>query len=523
MHHCVTRSSRRPVRVALALALMVPLITSRASAQPGATPDLLVYHQITDLGDETVGVGGPEISADGTRIVFTDAPGSGDPALPNRILVIDADGAGLTEVDSYQPKCFCASLVDISADGSTVLSTEGLQLRIADAGGARELLSIGEIGAIRLSASGDTAFFLVRRDTSTADGGILVPRGVWAIDAIGDNLRQIVSAEDIADLFDITIEETGCCFYGDGMPFDVSATGDEIVFGAYAIGEYVLGVNGDGGNLHQLAGPYLYVKNVAISGDGSTVAFDIVPPDNSNNKVGLVDFAGGEPQGIMTATGSGFDDILHLSDDGSSLLLTPISYLVDTATGDMRQLAVLTPGAPGQTSLLADGMVRASMNADATRFVYVMNSIRCADCANQHEQLGTLDIAPTGLGAAPILTAPTIDPDEIANDSVDVTTTSVAVESEGEIIAVGVVALLDGIYDINIGYGAILLDDGLTPDAHANDDIFTNGTLYYTPVIARPDDTGPRTLRYQAEIETPDGLHHATALDAGTLTVVVAP
>ena len=519
----------RPSAVRLivaSVAILSMTFPSVSLAQVEANPDTLVYHQITDLGDDFIGVASPEISADGSTIVFADVFGASDATKPNRIFVVDADGSNLTEVDSYRPNCGCGALLAISEDGGVVLSSDSMQLRIADAGGARELLAIGgnEIGSVRLSADGETAFFLVRRDTGTTDGATLIPRGVWAIDADGDNLRQIVAAEDIADLLDITIEEIGCCFYGDGMPFDVSASGDEVVFGAYAgDGEHVFGVSGDGGNLQDLAGPFSWVKNVAISGDGSTVAFDIVPLDNGDNDVGLVDFAGGDSQVLATATGSSFDDILHLSEDGSKLLLTPLSYLVDTATGDRRQLAVVTPGGSSHSELLGEGMVRASMSADATRFVYVMRYIRCADCANQHEQLATLEIGPADLGAAPVLTDATIDPDEIATDSVSVATASVAIESEGMAIAAGVVALRDGVYDINLAFGAVLLDDGLTPDATANDDVFTNGSLRYSQSAVRADDTGPRTLRYQAEIETPDGLRHASALDSGTLSVVAAP
>jgi hypothetical protein len=507
------------------LLLSAPIITVTAIAQTEAPdPDLLVYHQITNLGDDFLGVASPQMSSDGTTIAFADPFGGSDPEKPNRVFVIDADGGDPTEVDSYRPNCGCPAHIAISADGSVVVSTDSMQVRIADGGGARELLSItsNEIGGIRLSADGETAFFLVRRDVAAVDGTLLT-RGVWAIGASGDNLRQIVAADDIADLFGIAIEATGCCFYADGMPFDVSASGDEIVFGAYAgDGEHVLAVSGDGSNLHDLAGPFNWVKNVAVSGDGSTVAFDIVPLDNGNNEVGLVDFAGGDPQIIATATGSSSHDVLRLSDDGSKLLLTPLSHLVDTSTGDRRQLAVLTPGAGGHDALLAEGMARAAMNADATRFSYVMRYIRCADCANLHEQIATLDIGPAALGAAPALSDATIDPTEIADDSVEVATASVAVETEGEIVAVGAVFLRDGVYDVNLAFDAKLLDDGLTADARANDDIFTNGALRYSQAVAREDDTGPRSIRYQAEIETPDGLRHATALDAGTLTVTAA-
>ena len=307
------------------------------------------------------------------------------------------------------------------------------------------------------------------------------------------------------------------------MPFDVSASGDEVVFGAFAPGgERVLGVGGDGGDLHELAGPFSWVKNVAVSGDGTTVAFDVIPLDNGDHEVGLVDFAGGDSRVLAPPRAPRFDDILHLSADGSSLLLTPSSY-----PHRHRHRRPAPARRPHSRRVQPDTSPRRRNGPGLDerrrhRFLYVMRHIRCADCANQHEQLATLDIGPANLGAAPVLTDAAIDPDEIANDSVDVATASIAITSEGTNVAAGVVALLDGVYDVNLAFGAILVDDGLTPDANANDDIFTNGSLRYSLTITRPDDTGPRTLRYQAEIETPDGLRHATAIDSGTLTVVAA-
>ena len=47
----------------------------------------------------------------------------------------------------------------------------------------------------RLLRDGETVFFLVRRDAATADGAMPLARGVWAIDAGGDNLRQVIGAE----------------------------------------------------------------------------------------------------------------------------------------------------------------------------------------------------------------------------------------------------------------------------------------------------------------------------------------
>ena len=518
-----------PVRVrraafrltAATFAVLSMCAPSASAAQVALGPDTLVYHQITDLGDDVFGVAAPELSADGQVAVFADAPGTGDELTPNRIFTLAADGGPLTEVDSYKTLCYCSSHVDINEDGSVVVSSDSVQLRVASQSGGRELLVLtsNELGPIRLNADGDTVFFLVRRATTTV-GGDPIPRGVWAIDTDGENLRHIVSAADIDAVMDTANADTACCFYSDGLPLDVSASGDQIVFNSYGpLGVHAFAVAGDGGNLRNLAGPFAHVPNLAISADGDTVALHTLPLDGGVNQISVLPFTGGEPEVLASNTGSNFADVLRLSDDGSALLVNPSGLLIDTETGDTRQLAIATPGGDGHTAVLADGMPRASMNADATRVLYAMNTIRCADCANQHEQLAILDIGPADSGNAPQIIETSIDPDELTIGADGRATATVEVAYDGEIISVGVVALLDGITDINVARSAVLLDDGTLGDARSSDDIYSNNTLAYIPVVAREDDTGPRTMRFQAEIIGPDGLRHAIAVDATTLII----
>ncbi|MDQ3656276.1 MAG: hypothetical protein M3457_14520 [Chloroflexota bacterium] len=514
------------IGLVLTLAGTLSIATSQATPASLAEGEPLYYNQITTLEDDSGSVGYPVLSADGTTAVFVEAPGTSDPAIPNRIFVIGSDGSGLTEVDAYQTLCFCGSMVDISADGATVVSTDGVQVRIADAGSARELVSLtsGEITSLVIAGDGETVFFIVRRDTATMDGATPLPRGVWAIDADGRDLRQVVGAEDVADAAGVAAEETGCCFHSDGHPLDASSSGGHVVFGTYAgDGEHVFAIDGDGSNLTVLRESVVYAMRVAISGDGATVAYDVMPQGADVNEVAVVPFTGGEPKVLEGIPNSGWDEPLQLSDDGSQLLVSPNSYLVDTATGAIRQLAVHTPGADNQTPLLVDGMPRATMDAGARRFLYVIRSTRCADCPNMQEQLATLDIGGEPQDDMPTITNAPILPDEIPLNFTAAATASAEVEGSGTQIAVGVVALRDGRYDVNVGRDGILHDDGLEGDVTANDGVFTNNAIVHLAAEARDDDTGLRTARFQAEFETSDGLRHAVAVDAATLTVIAGP
>lgn len=522
----------RTAVVALALLVTAPVAvfaqegTAVVLRSGNGDAGLLVYHQLTNLTDSVAGVGQPVLSANGERGVFTDSPARMDPATPNHVYSINADGTGLTEIDTYQPLCNCRSLLDISDDGATIVFTDAMQVRIADGGGVRQLLQVSsnEITAIRLSGDGQTVFLLVRRDTSNSDGSVAMPRGVWAIEADGSDLRQLVGPAEIADHLSLPIESLGCCLHGGWEPLDVSTDGSRVVFGAYGNGgETLFAVNGDGSNLHTLSDPMAFVRRVVISGDGGTVGYDVIPLDtNGQEEIGVIAFDGSGQKTLGTATQTDPAMPLQISADGSRLLLSSIAWLYDTTTGDVRQLAVLTPGAGSQTALVADGIPRATMNADASRFLYVIDTVRCADCANQREQLATLDIGPAEFGAAPLISDTLIDPAEVVVAYGSTVTVSAAIDGNGEFVAAGLVALRDGLYDVNVGRSASLFDDGTNGDADAGDGVFTNSTIQHSFIVAREDDTGPRTIRIQAEVMASDGLRHATALDAGTLTVVAS-
>jgi hypothetical protein len=507
----------------LSLSLPSPVLAGfqPASAKFGA--GTLVYHQLTDFPQGTGSVGFPMLSADGTTGVLVDAPGTGEEASPNRILTIDLATRAITEVDAYKSLCFCGALVDISDDGKQVVSSDTVQLRISGRADSLVTLASNELTALALTGDGETVFFLVRRDTGTADGATSLPRGVWAIEKDGSDLRQVVGADDVAAAVGVPVEQTGCCLHADGHPLDVADDGDQLVFGAYAgDGEHVFTVDGDGGNLRVVRETVQNVMRVAISGDGATIAWDVLPLGASANELAVVPFGGGTPQVFAVPPATEYREAIQLSADGTDLLVSPNALLIDTTSGEAHLLAVSIDGAGGtHEAVLTDGLARATMNADANRFLYAMRTVRCADCVNLPEQLALLEIDPADLGNAPEIRDGIIEPAEIGLEGASAATVTATVTASNQVLGVGFCALLPGgVVDVNVGHTRTLLDDGQNGDATPGDGVYTAAGIGHGYFVARDPDTGPRTVRIAAEVEDGEGLRHATAVDIGTLTVV---
>jgi hypothetical protein len=503
-----------------ALLIAVTSVGAGPARAQSLDPNLLVYHQITNLSGGTGYMGFPVLSADGSRVAFF-APDAGDAATPNRIYAVGADGTGLTEVDSYKPGCGCNSEVSISADGGTVVSTDSMQVRLVAAGGAARTVvafDSNEVSSIRLTAAGARVFFVLGRDTQLSGTSDTLQRGIYAVDAEGGAPHLVVGPDAIAALLGVTADSVNMLRLATQV-LDVSADGSRLVFGAWVGSEQdVFAAAGNGSDLHRVAGPVQYAQRVAISSGGATIAYDVVPQNgDGNNQIAVGPYGGGKARVVAKATNSGSSDPVQLSADGSHLLISPNSLLIDTATGETRQLGVAPPSFGGNhDSVLTDGLPRATMNAGATRFAYAMRTARCADCLNAHEQLATLDLGATDLGNAPRLVEPSATPDTIALGGASAATVQVNVQSVGKLRGVGLLVLADGIFDSHVGWGVNLVDDGTNGDAAANDGTFTNNAVRADCCAA----LGPHTLRIAVEVETSDGLRHATAVDFGPLTVV---
>jgi hypothetical protein len=525
----------RPGLVALVvttLLLAMPGFT-RAGATP-ATPqtetvlgDTLVYHEITAFTTSPTGTDeeAPIISDDGQHVAYGVAAGSGS-TDPNRIFEMNADGTDQHEVDSYQHSCDCGSMIDISADGSKVVSTDSVQLRIADGTGAgRELIALGsnEINGARISGDGTKVFFRVYRDTSTRDTNQPIERGLYVVNADGSGLRQIVGPKQMEAL---GLPPTD--FFGsNSRSIDASTDGSHIVFGDYndpkegGVGNSLFGVNLDGSGLRNELGRVAFLLNGAISGDGSTVAYSFVDADNVQ-QVGVAPFAGGSPRKLIDSTANlpvanggipGGGDRMQLSEDGKLALLGSSGVLADTRTGALLALGVPAPTlANGAVPLVGNGLYQATMDSHADRFLYI------AGDAAGIRQLAILDRDPADAGPSPRLSQATLDPATIQDQGNSAATVTVKVEHTGTLVGVGARVLYDGLNDPNAG-DYLLWDNGSNGDAAAGDGVYTNNGVRTNCCAV----VGPRAVRIYAQVQGSDGKRHATAIDVGPFAVVASP
>ena len=508
--------------VVLVLALLGALpglwLPPEAAAQSGAT---YYYRQITNIDASVTGsVGLPVLSADGQVATFADAPGSGDSATPNRIYRIAADGSGLAEVDSYTPKCFCGSWVDLSADGATIVSTDSMQIRVTTGGNGTTVLEVNsnEISSLRLTSAGDRMAFMLGRDAGVVGSGEVLVRGVYVMNVDGSGLQLVVGPDQLAPMAATTADQIGMLRL-QTQALDISDDGSRIVFGAYIAGpQAVFAANSDGSGLVQLQRPVSYVQRVAISGDGASVAMDVVPIETQISEVSVVPSVGGPSSVLIPGLPTNQVDPIQLTQDGSKLLVSPNALLIDTASSATTLLAAPIEGLGGaHLAVIPDGLPRATMDATASIVLYAMRTVRCADCANLSEQLAVLTFGDPPPGA-PAIANVAIDPTSVVLGdyentfaiSAEVTTT------DGELLGVGFSGMLpSGALDTNFGSTTLLFDDGTFGDPTAGDGTFSQTGIVY--VVRSAAEPGLRLVRIAAELETADDYRVATAVDAGVL------
>jgi hypothetical protein len=489
---------------------------------PGTIIHTFVYREITSLPRQFANMRAV-LSASGNRVVFAEAPGL-EPQRTNHISVINADGTGMVEVDTYQQLCGCGVEVDISGDGARVVSTDSTQIRVASAGGGggRPLVTLtsNEIVAIRISGDGSKVFFSLGRDAVLTTGTPL-PSGVYVVNAEGGEPRRIVGTSEIATLLGLP---PAMVPFGASNPnaLSVSHDGTRIAFETFiqpeagGVGQGVFFVNVDGSALTSITGRHATAA-LAMSGDGSTVAYQIKPFDaagevgmiNTTTRRVLSHWANGAPPPFPTGFPRLGEDRLVLSFNGAKLLLGSTGVLMDTASGTTLQLAARggwTTGDPAP--LLSDGMFNATMDGTATQFLYM-----AADAQNI-QQLATMMLDPPQIGDAPMVANVAIDPAFVLAESRSSATLTALVSTTQMIVRVSGAVLRSGLVDNDFPNGNLfMLDDGnpaFTGDQKAGDGIFTNNGVRYGATAAG---AGPRTVRVKAEARSTDGRRHVTAIE----------
>lgn len=488
-----------------------------AVSSPGGPPPLSVvrtmaYHQLTALPDN-----GPDyrtstvISGDGTVIAYTRAPSSG-----NHIYTMNFDGSGVREVDSYKSLCSCGPVLDISDDGTKVVSTEQRQIRFVDRGAVTPLITVDTgIMGLKMEGDGRRVFFLIDRDGNiTSNGRAVTPiqRGLYVINADGSGLRQIVGPNAVAALFGAAADphispEFTVTGNAPNHSLGVTSDGKRIVFGAKKVAgngpDAIFGVNLDGSGLHLVLGPVPYVGHLAINaGSGAKVLYDTTSK-NFVVETGIVNFDG-TGQLALRHDGLGNSPGVQLSADGAVALAFDILYNTD-GSGALQLSTIfnsLTPGAP-------------VMNSAATRFVY--SFVLPHTYSQGLSQLASLEINPVSLGSAPAIANVSLNPGTIVPGGGGATVTA-GVSPADRVIGVNHAIVRNGLVEDPVNAVVSLVDDGTSGDLAAGDGVFTCNNV----IASRSAPLGPRLLRLFAQVSDAAGLRHATLVDLSSFSVAAS-
>ncbi len=488
----------------------------------------LTYHQLTS-GDTYFNIQStnPAVSDDGSRVMFTYY--TYDPRYTH-VMVANFDGTQVREVNRIEGSYYDL-LMDISADGNKVVSSDTRQLWISngDGSGTQKLIEFeyGRISGLRISGDGTKIFFRMfangKRFISPGTLGSEMDRGIYVMDANGTNLRQIVGPAQVAPILGVPVDQVP--WFDSTYPtiaLDVSYDGSRIVFVMFdrpesgGVGQRGFSVSLNGSNLVTVVDRQA-VMGCFISSDGKKISY-LATPFSAPREVGIVnsDGTGRRQLTALTASGGspfpqgiGFPDFAQyilLNNDGSKVLLGDTGILMDTLSGATLQVGI---GCDAPNPVIGDGMYRVFMNSSATRFVYIIK-----DPENRF-QLATAEINPLSLAEAPAVSAPKAEPGFVITDGRSSVTLSSRVNTNNSLISVGGRFLRNGLLDVFVcvsdRYAAILKDDGTQGDTTSGDKIFTNNQIRaFNEQFAIP---GPRTIRVKAEANSGDGKRHASAID----------
>ncbi len=489
----------------------------------------LAYHQLT-VGGAYVGLENtnPLVSDDGSRVLF--AHYTFDPRYTH-VMVANFDGTQAREVNRIDG-LRGDLLVDMSADGAKVVTTDEGQLWLSngDGSGTQKLIQFeyGRIHGLKISGDGRKVFFRMFESSRTVTGpgtfGPEVPRGIYVMDANGANLRRIVGPAEVAPLLGVPVDQVPwftSSYYISAL--DVSYDGARLAFVMHdrpesgGVGQRLFSVNLDGSGL-VTAIPRQAILGCFMSGDGRKIAY-FTEPFGGPREAGVVNADGSGRKALLTQNANGtwpfpegvpapdFPQFFPLNFDGSKVLLGISGVLADTLSGAMLQIGIQC-GTPGN-AVVGDGLWRAMMSAGGNRFAYVMRD------PENRLQIATAEINPAALGEAPAVSEPKVEPGFVITNGRSSVTLSARVNTNNNLFSVGGRFLRNGLMDVYVcvsdRYAAILKDDGTQGDTTAGDRIFTDNRIQaFAETAAIP---GPRTIRVKAEATTGDGKRHAGAID----------
>ncbi len=472
-----------------------------------------MYHQLT--GGENGGVDptkGIAFSRDGSLALYDENVTGGYAAT-----VVGGDGSGKKLVDTVS-----AGWIDmnaVSGDGSLVAYAADSLLISSVASPARITVpgvSQGRSWSRFARDPADATRWRIYFAMNAAWGSPSREPGVYSAASDGTGVVELMSPAQAAALAGGGLTAATISPKGGRYSFDVSADGKIFVAIWWAgsctsSGEkdYVLGGATDGSSSKVLLGPVTAgcgVEKIALSGDGSTVAFDVDnAADTSKRDIGVVTSGGGNQATLATIVG-GNDNNWGITDDGASVVA---GYRLIPASGTGAFDLSLTGETFSSDPPSGIDLELGTPDGKGDRIVYV-------DTGASPRRMGALEINPASMRAAPTISAPALSPATIPADGSASAKVTVKITSPGAKPAhVGAAALLAGTHD-NLEIGDFsLYDDGTHGDATAGDGVYT-----YDQIKALSGaKSGARTLRVRATVVDPSGKSHSTAVDFGTLTV----
>lgn len=467
----------------------------------------LVYHQITALETSltTTFLSKPILSGDGKWAVYTIAPGTQNPATPNRIFVTDFEGTQAREVDAYQTYCFCGSLLDISTDGGRIISTDTVRLRTStnNGGDGFDLLALtsNEIKTIRISGDGRKVFFILRRNATIRDTNTPLERGLYSINPDGSGRQQIIGPAAVAQLIGVEAS-TVFPFDVDGASFDVSEDGSRIVLGAFTGNtRRVFAFSGSG--LKEIFNTTQQVNSIGLNVTGEVVAL------RNGGSLGItMRFDGTEKKEITNQLGAFLSPSdTTLTADGSRIIFGTANTHLYSADGS-QPLALGILSGSGLSAFRLNGLDDASISHDGRRILLttIVNNIR---------QLATLEFDPPSTRDAPELSMPTATPFFVLSGSRSAAALTVKVSTGSRIIessSAGAHAslLFKGLLTQSTSSPGLFDNGSGGGDETAGDGIFTQRS-FVSPFSNNP--IGAYSIRIRVDVTAGDGKHHATAID----------